>query len=346
MPRYLPPEWAPQAATLLVWPRDQADWGSGLAAARQAIAAMARALTPFQPVVLVAADAECRRSINAAQTADELPTRSLRVIDVPADDIWARDTGPITVFEDNRRCFVDFRFDGWGGQFQASADDALTAALYSAGALGAGHLDRRETTLEGGSIEVNGAGALLTTERCLIAGRRNQGIDHDSAAQTLRDTLGVSHVHWLTRGELIGDDTDGHIDTLARFVGPNTIIHQGCDDAGDAHYQEFAAMSAELADLRQPDGQPYRLIPLPLPKPQYDPEDGHRLPAGYANFLIANGCILMPAFDDPADSEAARRVADCFPERQVIPIDSRALIRQHGGLHCAAMQIPAEPAHA
>lgn len=346
MPRYLPPEWAPQTATLLVWPRDQADWGNGLMAARRAIAAMARALTPFQPVVLVAADAECRRSIHAAQTSGELSAQSIRVVDLPADDIWARDTGPITVLEDNQRCFVDFRFDGWGGQFKASADNALTAALHRAGALGPGRLDRRETTLEGGSIEVNGAGTLLTTERCLIAGRRNDGIDHDSAAQTLRDTLGVSHVHWLTRGELIGDDTDGHIDTLARFVDAHTIIHQGCDNTGDAHYEEIAAMRAELATLRQPDSQPYRLIALPLPAPQYDPEDGHRLPAGYANFLIANGCILVPAFDDPADSQAARLIAACFPARKIIPVDSRALIRQHGGLHCAAMQIPAEPAHA
>jgi len=344
MSRTLPPEWARQAATLLVWPRDHADWGTGLAAARQVIARMARSLAPFQRVILASPDAECRASIDQAVNTGDLPHHALQVVDVPADDIWARDTGPMTVLEDNARCFVDFRFDGWGGQFAASADDALTRTLFDLDALGAGTLERRQTTLEGGSIEVNGAGALLTTERCLIGGRRNEGIDHDSAAQTLRDALGVQHVHWLTRGDLVGDDTDGHIDTLARFVDAQTIVYQACNNPDDAHHDELAAMAAELAALRQPSGEPYRLIPLPLPQPQYDVDDGHRLPAGYANFLIANGCILMPAFNDPADAVAARLIGDCFPDRQIIPIDSRALIRQHGGLHCAAMQIPAEPA--
>ncbi|MDA3921513.1 MAG: agmatine deiminase family protein [Salinisphaera sp.] len=340
MSRFLPPEWAPQSSTLLVWPRDKADWGNGLDAARSVIAAMARTLVRFQPVIMVAPDTECLASIDAAQKSGALPMNAVSIVDIAADDIWARDTGPITVIEHNARCFVDFRFDGWGGQFAASADDALTAGLHAAGALPEGCLDRREITLEGGSIEVNGAGTLLTTERCLIGGRRNDGINHAAAAAMLGDALGVTDVQWLRHGDLIGDDTDGHIDTLARFVDAHTIVYQACEDPADPHHAELSAMADELAALRQPNGCVYRLVPLPLPAPQYDPDDGHRLPAGYVNFLIANDCILMPAFDDPADSRAAEIVGRCFPERGIIPIDSRSLIRQHGGLHCAAMQIP------
>ena len=342
--RTLPPEWAPQQATLLVWPRDGGDWGNGLAAARDAIAALAATVCDYQPVLLAAANRECRDSVAAHPTLAELGT--LTVVEIPNDDIWARDTGPITVFHDGERRFLDFRFDGWGGQFAASRDDAFTAAVHATGKLGTGPLERHELTLEGGSIEVNGAGALLTTERCLIKGRRNahldMDIDRDGAAALLRETLGVETVHWLTRGDLIGDDTDGHIDTLARFVAADTIAYQGCHDTEDAHYAPLSAMAEELAALRDTNGQPYRLVDLPLPRPIHDPGDGHRLPAGYANFLIANGCVVIPAFDDPADETARETIAGLFPDRDIRAVDSRALIRQHGGLHCAAMQIPAE----
>ncbi|MBO9471549.1 agmatine deiminase family protein [Endozoicomonas sp. G2_2] len=337
------PEWASQQATLLVWPRAGGDWGDGLAAARDAIAELAAVLCAYQPVILAATDAECRDGIAAHATLAELDR--LTVVDVPNDDIWARDTGPITVFDDGERRFLDFRFDGWGGQFAASRDDAFTAAIHATGCLGAGTLERHELTLEGGSIEANGAGALLTTERCLIKGRRNDhiDIDRDHAAALLREALGVKTVHWLTEGDLIGDDTDGHIDTLARFVAADTIVYQGCRDRNDDHYAPLAAMAEELAALRDANGQAYRLVELPLPRPIHDPDDGHRLPAGYANFLIANGCIVMPAFDDPADDAARKIIAELFPDRDIHTVDSRALIRQHGGLHCAAMQIPAEP---
>ncbi|MES1930078.1 peptidyl-arginine deiminase [Salinisphaera dokdonensis CL-ES53] len=338
--RILPPEWAPQQATLLVWPRDGADWGNGLAAARDAIAALAAILCEYQPVLLAAADSECRDSIAAHSALAGLV--ALTVVEVPNDDIWARDTGPITVFDNEVRRFLDFRFDGWGGQFAATRDDAFTAAVLATGTLGDGALERHEFTLEGGSIEVNGAGALLTTERCLIKGRRNEDIDRDSAATLLRDALGVDTVHWLASGDLIGDDTDGHIDTLARFVATDTIAYQGCRDTDDAHYASLAAMAEELAALTNAEGLPYRLVELPLPSPIHDPDDGHRLPAGYANFLIANGCVVIPAFDDPADKAAHEIIAALFPDRDIRAVDSRALIRQHGGLHCAAMQIPAE----
>lgn len=340
--RRLPPEWAPQAAILLVWPRSAGDWGGGLAAARDTIATMAAIIGERQPVILVAADAECRQSI------DDHPRLRAAVppvvIDAPNDDIWVRDTGPLTVFDDER-VFVDFRFDGWGGRFSALNDDRLTVALHAAGALGRGTLERRSVVLEGGSIEASGTGALLTTERCLLAGRRNAGLGRSGVEAMLGDAFGATTIHWLVHGDLIGDDTDGHIDTLARFIAVDTIAYQGCADETDPHFESLTAMRRELEALRAPDGTAYRLVELPLPAPIHDPDDGHRLPAGYANFVIANGCVLIPAFDDPADAVARQRLADCFPEREIIPIDSRALIRQHGGLHCASMQIPAETAH-
>lgn len=341
--RCLPPEWAPQDAMLLVWPRPHGDWGDGLEPARDVIAAMAAALCKHQRVVLVAADDACRASIAAHSRLAALERHRLQVVIVPNDDIWVRDTGPLTVMDGDARVFIDFRFDGWGGQFIAAADDRLTAALHAHGVLGHGALERREQTLEGGSIEVNGAGALLTTERCLIAGRRNAGIDRQAAETLLHDAFGTNRVHWLEHGELIGDDTDGHIDTLARFANADTIVYQGCRDRGDSHYPPLNAMADELLRLRGASDCPYRLVELPLPAPITDPVDGHRLPAGYANFLVANGCLLMPTFDDPADAVAQRILAGLFANREIVPIDSRALIRQHGSLHCAAMQIPAAP---
>lgn len=338
--RFWPPEWAPQAATLLVWPRRDGDWGDALDAARATVQAIANALVAYQPVILVAPDTDARYDIGQRQSAHRLAHEGLCLAEAAANDIWVRDTGPITVFDNGLRRFVDFRFDGWGQKFDARADDELSARLHAGGWLGADRLENAAFVLEGGSIESNGQGTLLTTARCLLDARGRRREDRAALVDRLTETLGVHTVHWLEHGDLIGDDTDGHIDTLARFVDAQTIVYQGCDDPEDAHYAPLTAMAEELAGLRDPHGAPYRLIALPLPGPQHDPHDGHRLPAGYVNFLIANGCVLVPAFDDPADATAAQRIGACFPDRRVITIDSRALIRQHGGIHCAAMQIP------
>ena len=336
----MPPEWAPQAATLLIWPRAGGDWGPDLAPARDAVAAMAAALATAQDVILVAADTECRASIRAHPDLSGLPDVRLRIADIPANDIWVRDTGPVTLMDgDGGRRFLDFRFDGWGGRHPSADDDALTARLHAAGTLGPGRLVRRDWVLEGGSIEVDGAGGLLTTEHCLLQGRRNPGLDRAAIEDRLRADLGVDRVLWLRHGHLEGDDTDSHVDTLARFAGPDHIVHQGCADPDDPHHAPLAAMADELAALRTADGGRYRLTRLPLPAPQFD-ADGRRVPAGYANFLLGNGLVLAPAYGDPADAEAHALLADCFPGRRLIAVDCRALIRQNGALHCAAMQIP------
>jgi len=301
---------------------------------------MARAISSRQAVIAIAPDAEAEADIH--ERCADLDTTRLRVHRLPADDIWARDFGPITVLENGARRFLDFRFDGWGGKHPAGNDDALTAALHAAGALGAGHLDNYDWVLEGGAIDSDGTGTLLTTTSCLIHAHRNPGMDTATLERQLRRLLGVRRVLWLKHGMLAGDDTDGHIDTLARFVDREAIVYQGCDDPADTHYADLAAMADELAALRASTDRPYRLHRLPLPAPVFD-SDGRRLPAGYANFLLANGLIVMPAYADPADDHAAAVLAGCFPDRELVRIDCRGLIAQNGALHCAAMQIPAIP---
>lgn len=333
----LAPEWAPQQAMLLVWPRTAADWGDALAGARAVLAAMIAALAP-QPVILVAPDDEAQASIDGYPGLKQ-SNPGLRVLACPADDIWARDFGPLTVAAAGQRRLLDFRFDGWGGKHNPENDDRVSALLHAQQAFGAGVLQREDLVLEGGSIETNGAGALLTTRRCLLEHNRNPQLGASDYEELFADRFGIHTTHWLTHGELIGDDTDGHIDTLARFVDADTIVYQGCDDPGDPHYPDLQRMAAELAALRRPNGGRYTLHGLALPRPVYDPGDGHRLPAGYANFLIANSSVLVPAFDDPADAAACALLQRCLPGRAVFPIDCRALIRQNGAIHCAAMPI-------
>jgi agmatine/peptidylarginine deiminase len=196
--------------------------------------------------------------------------------------------------------------------------------------------------LEGGAIESDGLGTLLTTERCLLAPTRNPGLDQAAIEALLKDKFGLQRVLWLRHGDLLGDDTDGHIDTIARFCDAHTIAYQGCEDRDDPHYEDLAAMARELEALRTAEGKPYKLVALPLPAAIHDPDDGRRLPAGYANFLILNGAVLVPIYgDEKNDAVALERLRPCFPDREVLGIECRALIHQYGSLHCVTMQIPA-----
>jgi agmatine/peptidylarginine deiminase len=331
-----PPEWAPQSAVLLTWPREDGDFARHYPAVEANFIEIAKAITRFQPVW-----------INRAQDPDRLQTRlrnagipdaRLRIFPVPSDDVWARDHGPITVFRDGQPVHLDFTFNGWGGKFSAERDNRITRELAKLGALDA-PVETLDFVLEGGGIETDGQGTLLTTERCLLAPTRNPQLSRAQVEEKLKDWLGLSRILWLSRGDLMGDDTDGHIDTLARFCAPDTIAYQACDDRGDAHHAELQAMAQELSAFRTTGGQPYRLVPLPLPAPIHD-EDGRRLPAGYANFLIINGAVLVPVYGDANDPVALERLRGCFPDREVIGIDCRALITQYGSLHCVTMQLP------
>jgi agmatine/peptidylarginine deiminase len=336
----LPAEWAPQSAVLLTWPREDGDFAQWFDAVERNFVAIAVAIARFEPVIIGRArePEKLRRRLVAAGARED----RVRVVPVPSNDVWARDHGPITVFRDRRPVHLDFIFNGWGGKFAADQDNLITRRLGERGVWSA-PVETLEFVLEGGAIESDGAGTLLTTERCLLAPTRNPGLARAQIEEKLKGWFGLSRVLWLKRGDLIGDDTDGHIDTIARFCDPHTIAYQACDDRSDAHYEELQAMAAELAALRTPFGKPYELVPLPLPRAIHD-DSGRRLPAGYPNFLILNGAVLVPTYGDAAnDAEALARLATHFSGREVIGIDCRALIHQYGSLHCVTMQIPKAP---
>jgi agmatine/peptidylarginine deiminase len=300
----------------------------------------------------------------------------IRFAVAPSNDTWARDHGPISVIDlaTDARILIDFRFNGWGGKYPADLDDRITTTLYAAGGFarlsehqldsaakrprtgpmssssaatdacvqGADEgLESSQLVLEGGAIESDGAGSLLAVRRTIIDPARNPGWSQAAIEAELRDRLGIERVLWLEHGQLSGDDTDGHIDTLARFCDTQTLCYAASDDPSDPDHPALVRLAAELQALRQRNDEPYRLVALPQPAPIHD-EDGQRLPAGYVNFLIINRAVLVPVYDDPADAIACERLAGCFPGRRIEPIDCRPLIRQGGSLHCITMQLPAE----
>jgi agmatine/peptidylarginine deiminase len=333
----LPAEWAPQSAIQLTWPRPDGDFARHFDAVERTFVALAVAITRFQDLLVACGPdvAGLRARLIAAGAVAE----RLRLYAVPANDVWARDHGPITVFRNGQLLHLDFVFNGWGGKFDAALDTQVTRRLAEQKAWAA-PVESLDFVLEGGGIESDGLGTLLTTERCLLAATRNPAYDKAQIEAKLKSWFGLARVLWLKHGDLIGDDTDGHIDTIARFCDATTIAYQACDDREDAHYDDLKAMEAELQALRTADGKPYTLVPLPLPAAVFD-EDGKRLPAGYPNFLILNGAVLVPTYGDAVnDRIALERLRPAFPGREVIGIDCRALIEQYGSLHCVTMQIP------
>ncbi|MEW9625669.1 agmatine deiminase family protein [Rhodanobacter geophilus] len=338
-PRWrLPAEWEPQAAVLIAWPHAGTDWAERLAEVETTYVALAAAVIRFQRLVVVVADADVRAHAEARLRETGVNLERIRFIELPYDDTWLRDSGPITLkADDGRFQLADFRFTGWGGKFGAEQDDALVAGLFEAGAFGeAGHR-RIDWALEGGGIESDGAGTVLTTWKCLH--QRHPEQSREAMDAILRDSLHASRILWLDHGHLEGDDTDAHIDTLARFAPGENIVYQACDDADDKHYGELARMGEELAALRTVDGKPYHLQPLPWAQPIID--EDRRLAASYANYLIVNGAVLVPAYGDAADDEAARIIERAHPGRVVVQVPCRPLIWQNGSLHCITMQLPA-----
>jgi Peptidylarginine deiminase and related enzymes len=334
----LPAEWEPQAAVLIAWPHAGTDWADRLAAVETTYVALASAITRFQALVVVVADAAVHSHAQALLRQAGADLNRVRFVQLPYDDTWLRDSGPITLSNDEGRFqLTDFEFTGWGGKFGADQDDALIAGLASAGVFGNATRRRIDWALEGGGIESDGEGSVLTTWRCLSQRHPQQSREEMSAI--LCNGLHARRVLWLDYGYLEGDDTDAHIDTLARFAPGERIVFQACDDAGDTHYAELRRMAAELAALRTIEGRPYQLHPLPWPRPILD--EDRRLAASYANYLIINGAVLVPAYGDPADDEAARAIGTAHPGREIVQVPCRPLIWQNGSLHCITMQLPA-----
>lgn len=332
----LPAEWEPQAAVLIAWPHADTDWAERLDQVESTYVALAAAVTRFQPLIIVVPDATLRAHVTAKLQSTDADLARIRFVEQPYDDTWLRDSGPITLRDGNRFQLTDFRFTGWGGKFGAEQDDALIAGLVEEGVFGSAAHKRIDWALEGGGIESDGAGTILTTWRCLV--QRHPGQSREEMSAILRDGLHAKRVLWLDYGYLEGDDTDAHIDTLARFAPGDRIVYQACDDASDVHHDELQRMGDELAALRTTDGKPYTLYPLPWAQPIID--EGRRLAASYANYLIVNGAVLVPAYGDAMDNEAARIIGEAHPARVVVQVPCRPLIWQNGSLHCITMQLP------
>lgn len=328
---------------MLTWPHAGTDWSDILDDVEPVFMAIAQAVLARENLIIscehVVRLQDLERELAAFARAERLPGRVI-AIPAPANDTWARDHGPITVVTDDGPQLLDFRFNAWGGKFPWEKDNALNQHLYNAGSFGSTPMSAVDFILEGGSIESDGAGTVITTSECLLTPSRNPSLDRGAIENLLTETLGARRVLWLNHGFLAGDDTDSHIDTLARFCAEDHICYVTCPDATDEHYRALAAMEEELQQFRQADGRPYKLTPLPWPDAIHD-DEGQRLPATYANFLIINGAVLLPVYDVPQDAEAIAVLTGLFPDRTIVPINCRPLIHQHGSLHCVTMQIPA-----
>ena len=275
-----------------------------------------------------------------APKGEDLSSLNSKFLILNSNDTWARDHGFITLVDDEGHArLLDFCFNGWGEKFPAELDNALNRQLYDNGALKGEYVDCLDFMLEGGSIESDGKGTVFTTTGCLMAPHRNQPMTQEEIEARLKRDLCAQRILWIDHGNLTGDDTDGHIDTLVRICPDNTLLYMGCDNPKDEHYEELRLMEEQLNTFRTLDGKPYRLMKLPMPRPIYDGDD--RLPATYANFLIVNGAVLCPTYAQPdLDAEALRIIGEAFPDREIVGIDCRSIIRQHGSLHCCTMQFP------
>lgn len=332
--RRLPAEWEPQRFVQLTFPHAGTDWAAHLDTVLPCFLEIAAVISRFQQVLIV-----CRN-------AEELRARlygnvdAIHLLELPSNDTWARDHGAISIFEKERVVLLDFVFNGWGLKFPADKDNLISGGIHRSGRWNA-EMRHGGLVLEGGGIESDGAGTLMTTAECLLSPNRNPHLNQQEIEETLRGLFGLKQVLWLHNGYLAGDDTDSHIDTLARFCNPDTIAYVRCDDPADEHFEALQKMESELFAFRTLDGRPYNLVALPWPDACFD-EEGCRLPATYANFLIINGAVLVPVYQVPQDEAALIILRSVFPDREVIGVDCRPLILQHGSLHCVTMQYPLE----
>ena len=330
-----PAEWYPQSGVLLTWPHAGTDWFDILEEVTTCYVNIAKEILKREKLLVVCAEEEMVTKHFTHQEQQNLIVSAIR-----NNDTWARDHGPISVFSNGQPHILDFGFNGWGLKFAANHDNQITRQLFEKEEFRpeVDYQNHLNFIFEGGSIESDGEGTLLTTSQCLSAPNRNQPMTQNEIEEYLKKTLGASRVLWLNHGYLAGDDTDNHIDTLARFCNPTTIAYVKCDDENDEHFEELSLMEEELHLLKTNAGDPYRLIALPMPDATY--HHGYRLPATYANFLVINGAVLMPAYATPKDEQAKEKLQAAFPEREILGIDCRPLIKQHGSLHCITMQLP------
>jgi agmatine/peptidylarginine deiminase len=326
--RRMPAEWELQSMVQLTWPHKDTDWAPILPEITAVYNEMAREIRKREKLLIV------------APAEVQPPTLNSYLITLNTNDTWARDHGFITVEEltansqkPKTKILLDFCFNGWGEKFEATLDNEINRHLYDQGLIKGIYESHLDFVLEGGSIESDGKGTIFTTSCCLMAPHRNQPLTQSEIEQRLKQSLGAERVVWINHGSLIGDDTDGHIDTLVRICPDDTLLYIGSDE----EHPDLLLMEEELKTFRTLEGKPYRLLKLPLPRPIYDGDE--RLPATYANYLVINAAVLVPTYNQPdLDQEAMRIIQQAFPDREIVGIDCRAVIKQHGSLHCCTMQ--------
>lgn len=330
-----PAEWSHQSGVQITWPHHGTDWVDILDEVTACYITLSKEILKREKLLIVA-----REGYEILKHFTENEQKNIIIAEIDSNDTWARDHGAISVFIDNKPMLLDFGFNAWGLKFAADKDNLITGRLFDKAVFKAqtGYKSMLDFILEGGSIESDGAGTILTTSACLLAPNRNQPMSQEEIEKYLKRSLGAERVLWLQHGYLAGDDTDSHIDTLARFCNEDAIAYVKCYDVNDEHFSELRAMEDELKSYVTMDGQPYRLIDLPMADPVFD--NGCRLPATYANFLIINGAVLLPFYGTEKDEIAKKQLQKAFPGREITGIDCMPLIKQHGSLHCITMQLP------
>ena len=330
-----PAEWMPQSGVMLAWPHQGTDWRSILDEVIPCYAAIAKEIIKREKLLVV-----CRNMEDVKKALGNIDYEQIIFREMETNDTWARDHGPISVFAHGHPFICDFTFNGWGMKFAANFDNLITKKLFASQAFAPEihYQNMKHCVLEGGSIESDGYGTILTTSECLLSENRNEYKDKNEIEEYLQMIFGAKQILWLDHGYLAGDDTDSHIDTLARFCNPETIAYVKCDDKDDEHYEALLLMEKQLGSFKTVEGKPYQLIPLPMADAVYD--NGERLPATYANFLIINEAVLFPAYNSPKDEIAQQQLQQAFPDREIIGINCLPLIKQHGSLHCITMQFP------
>ncbi len=331
-----PAEWEPHEATIMAWPHDPTTWPDCLDDAEVAFAQLAAAISQGETVHLLVGDEAMKA--RASKRLEATNAKDVVFHAIATADAWLRDTGPVIVHDGNERVALDFRFNAWGEKYEELlVDDGLPVPL--AKMLG---LERRRVpiVLEGGSIEGNGEGVLLTTEQCLLNPNRNPELTREDLEAVLNEALGASPVLWLQDG-IAGDDTDGHVDDITRFVGPRNILTALPEDPQDPDFEPLFENLRRLKDMRNAQGGSFAIVRIPMPEPIASINGGHRLPASYMNFYICNAAVCVPVFGQPRDEEALRVVARCFRDRKIVPIRCERVVEGMGALHCVTQQVPA-----
>ena len=334
---HFPAEWEPQSGVQLTFPHAETDWNDILDEVIPCFVTIAKEIAKRELLLIVCPNVEEVKK----HLGNDVNYANIRFVSMMTNDTWARDHAAISVFVNGEPCLLDFCFNGWGMKFAANHDNLITRTLYKQGVFSpsVNYQNMLHCVLEGGGIESDGAGTILTTEECLLSENRNEHQTKEELEEYYKIVFGAKRILWLNNGYLAGDDTDSHIDTLARFCNEHTIAYVQCANEDDEHFEELKLMEDELKAFRTIDGKPYTLIPLPMADCVMD--GNGRLPATYANFLIINGTVLMPTYGSPEkDTMAKQQLQKAFPDREIIGIDCLSLIKQHGSLHCVTMQFP------